>query len=101
MTKDVRVPEHIQYSEYNTYSMLDTWVKDRSYMRLQSLRLGYKFPSKWLNKVGVTNASLSLEGRNLFVVATDYTNYLDPETMGNPFAQPMAKSVIFGLNMNF
>ena len=24
MTKDVRVPEHIQYSEYNTYSMLDT-----------------------------------------------------------------------------
>ena len=101
MTKDGRVPEHIQYSEYNTYSMLDTWVKDRSYMRLQSLRLGYKLPSKWLNKVGVTNASLSLEGRNLFVVATDYTNYLDPETMGNPFAQPMAKSVIFGLNMNF
>ena len=35
------------------------------------------------------------------VIANDYTNYLDPETMGNPFAQPVAKSFVFGLNVNF
>lgn len=51
--------------------------------------------------MGVSSASLSLEGRNLMVIANDYTNYLDPETMGNPFAQPVAKSFVFGLNVNF
>lgn len=101
MTGGMRTAEYIQYSEYNIYSMLDTWVRNNSYMRLQSLRLGYKLPSAWLAKVGITAASVSLEGRNLFVVASDYTNYLDPETMGNPFAQPIAKSFIFGLNLNF
>jgi hypothetical protein len=35
------------------------------------------------------------------VVASNYDNYLDPETMGNPFAQPIPRSYIFGLNVNF
>jgi hypothetical protein len=34
-------------------------------------------------------------------MASDYNNYLDPETMGNPFAQPITRSFIFGLNINF
>lgn len=96
-----RLAEYTRYSEYNTYSMLDIWVKNNSYARLQSLRLGYKLPNKWLSKIGVSSASLSLEGRNLFVMASNYDNYLDPETMGNPFAQPIPKSFIFGLNVNF
>jgi len=96
-----RLAEYTRYAEYNTYSMLDTWVRNSSYARLQSLRLGYKLPKKWLSKMGVSSASLSLEGRNLMVIANDYTNYLDPETMGNPFAQPVAKSFVFGLNVNF
>ena len=81
--------------------MLDTWVKSCSYWRLQSIRLGYKLPKEWLRKVGITSASLSLEGRNLLVVASNYDNYLDPETMGNPFAQPIPRSYIFGINLNF
>ena len=30
-----------------------------------------------------------------------YHNYLDPETMGNPYATPIPKSFIFSLNINF
>jgi hypothetical protein len=63
--------------------------------------LGYKVPSKALAKMGINSASMSFEGRNLWVIASDYTNYLDPETMGNPYAQPIAKSFIFGLNLTF
>ena len=96
-----RASEFTHFSEYNTYSMLDTWVKSCSYWRLQSIRLGYKLPKEWLRKVGITSASLSLEGRNLLVVASNYDNYLDPETMGNPFAQPIPRSYIFGINLNF
>lgn len=97
----VRLAEYTRYAEYNTYSMLDIWVRNSSYARMQSLRLGYKLPKKWLAKFGISSASLSLEGRNLLVIASNYNNYLDPETMGNPFAQPVAKSYIFGLNVNF
>jgi len=96
-----RGSEYTHFSEYNTYSMLDTWVKSCSYWRLQSVRLGYKLPKEWLQHVGVSSASVSLEGRNLLVLATDYHNFLDPETMGNPYAQPITKSFIFGFNLNF
>ena len=96
-----RLAEYTRYAEYNTYSMLDIWVRNSSYARMQSLRLGYKLPKKWLAKFGISSASLSLEGRNILVIASNYNNYLDPETMGNPFAQPVAKSYIFGLNVNF
>ena len=96
-----RLAEYTRYAEYNTYSMLDIWVRNCSYARMQSLRLGYKLPKKWLARFGISSASLSLEGRNLLVIASNYNNYLDPETMGNPFAQPVAKSYIFGLNVNF
>lgn len=95
-----RANEYTHYSEYNTYSMLDTWVRSQNYCRLQSLRLGYRIPKKVLAPVGITSASVSLEGRNLLVIASDYDNYLDPETMGNPYAQPIAKSFILGLNVN-
>ena len=101
MNSSERPREYIQYNEYNTYSMLDMWVKDCNYVRLQSLRLGYKLPVVWLHKIGIESASLSLEARNLFAIASNYHNYLDPETMGNPYAQPMPKSFIFGVNVNF
>ncbi len=96
-----RGSEYTHFSEYNTYSMLDTWVKSCSYWRLQSVRLGYKLPKEWFQRLGVSSASVSLEGRNLLVLATDYHNFLDPETMGNPYAQPITKSFIFGFNLNF
>jgi hypothetical protein len=96
-----RASEFTHYSEYNTYSMLDTWVKSCSYMRLQSMRLGYRLPKDLTRRVGISSASVSFEARNLFVIASNYDNYLDPETMGNPFAQPITKSFIFGLNLNF
>ncbi|MBR2359314.1 MAG: SusC/RagA family TonB-linked outer membrane protein [Bacteroidaceae bacterium] len=96
-----RANEYTHYSEYNTYSMLDLWVRDQNYCRLQSLRLGYRIPKQILNPMGISSASVSLEGRNLLVIASDYDNYLDPETMGNPYAQPVTKSFIFGLTVNF
>ena len=101
MPTDERPREYKLYNEFNTYNMLDIWVKNCNYARLQSLRLGYKLPTQWLSRIGVKSASLSLEARNLFVIASNYDNYLDPETMGNPYAQPIPKSFIFGVNVNF
>jgi TonB-linked SusC/RagA family outer membrane protein len=96
-----RAGAYTHFSEYQTFSMLDVWVRSRNYCRLQSVRLGYRIPKKVLQPIGITSASLSLEGRNLLVFGSSYRNYLDPETMGNPYAQPIPKSFIFGINVNF
>ncbi len=101
MDPSVRPREYLQYSEFPLYSLLDTHVKKSNYMRVQSVRFGYRLPSEFLKKLRIASASLSLEGRNLFVFGSNYDNFLDPETMGNPFAQPIPKQVTFGLNVNF
>ena len=101
MNSTDRPAEYVQYHDLNLYNMLDTWVRNCNYFRLQSLRLAYKFDMKWMKRVGIKNASVSVEGRNLFVIASNYNNYLDPETMGNPFAQPISRDIIFGINLGF
>jgi hypothetical protein len=98
---DVHNAEIAFYENYSSFSMLDIWVKKCNYLRCQSIRLAYKFEGDWMKKIGLRTASVSLEGRNLFVVASDYTNYLDPETMGNPYATPLPKSAVFSLNLGF
>ncbi len=98
---DGRTGEYLRYTEQNLYRELDIWVKKQNYFRFESIRLGYELPEKWLKPIGIKSASVSLEGRNLWVIASDYHNYLDPETMGNPYAAPIPKSFIFGLNVNF
>lgn len=85
----------------NPYANSSLWVKKQNYMRIQSIRLGYELPFELIKKLGVSQATVALEGRNLFVFGSSYTNFLDPETMGNPYAQPIPKSFTFSLNLNF
>lgn len=99
MVSSDRPAEYIQYSEFNLYSMLDIWVKDCNYARLTSLRIAYDMPARLLDKVGMSRATLSLEARNLCVAASSYENFNDPETMGNPYAQPVPTSFIFGISI--
>lgn len=85
----------------NPYANSSLWVKKQNYMRIQSIRLGYELPFELIKKLGISQATMALEGRNLFVFGSSYTNFLDPETMGNPYAQPIPKSFTFSLNLNF
>ncbi|MET3022487.1 hypothetical protein [Flavobacterium hydatis] len=85
----------------NTNKFLDTWVREMSYMRLSSLRLGYTLPKKAIEKMFFDNLRFSIEGRNLFVISSDYKGYFDPETYGNIYAQPIPKSITLGCNITF
>ena len=49
----------------------------------------------------IQNVRFSVEGRNLFVVSSDYKGYFDPETFGNIYAQPISRSITLGLNLTF
>src|SRR5690606_21133099 len=52
--------------------------EDGSWIRLREVTLGYQVPSTWLNKIYMSNASISLFGRNLLLL-TEYSGG-DPET---------------------
>ena len=101
MTNDKREADFYAYENLYVDRYFDLWVKKADYMRLQSVRVGYRLPESFLNIFKMSSGTISLEGRNLLVWAADYTNYLDPETMGNQYAQPIPKSVTFTLNLNF
>ncbi|OBQ55294.1 SusC/RagA family TonB-linked outer membrane protein [Tamlana sp. s12] len=99
--------------------MSSRFVEDGSYVRLKNLSLGYNFPTKVLDNIGVERLRLSVSGQNLLT----FTNYsgLDPEVSyfgaqgganGNNLASnttrgfdfgsyPTVRSFTFGLNLTF
>ena len=88
-------------NQMETYNLLDTWVHEISYMRISSIRLGYTLPKKFTEKLFIDSIRFSAEGRNLFVVSSDFKGYFDPETYGNIYAQPIPRSFSLGLNVTF
>ena len=89
------------FDQPRIYNSLDIWVKKLNYIRLQNIRLAYQIPLKLLNRININGATVAVEARNLFVFGSSYKNYLDPESMGNLYATPIAKSVTFNLSLNF
>lgn len=85
----------------NTYLYYDIWAKSMSYLRVNSIRLGYTLPSAIAKRIGARNLRFSLEGNNLFVLSKNYDGYFDPETYGNIYTQPITKSVNIGINASF
>lgn len=80
------------------------FVKDGSYLRLKNLQIGYTLPKEWVKKAGVGNFRVYVGGTNLWT-KTKYPGF-DPEiametsdTYGWDY--PMAKTVIFGMNLDF
>ncbi len=96
---------NLVYNWYNlydtTYKDLDIWIKKISYIRINSIKLGYSFPKEYLDKLKLSSLHFNIEGRNLFVFGTDYDGYFDPETYGSLYAQPIPKTVSLGCNLSF
>lgn len=85
----------------NSYRKYDYWFKKMSYMRINSIRLGYTFPERLLGHIGFSSARISFEARNPFVFGSSYKGYFDPETYGNIYTQPLAKTFSCGIDLTF
>ena len=83
------------------YRYMDIWVKNLNYVRLQNIRLGYTLPTNTMRFLGMSSATIAVEGRNLIVFGSSYKNFLDPESMSNPYSTPVPKSVTVSLSLNF
>lgn len=85
----------------NTQRYYDIWAKSMSFLRVNSIRLGYSLPASVSKRIGARNLRFSIEGNNLFVVSKNYDGYFDPETYGSIYAQPVTKSINIGFNASF
>lgn len=98
------------WSPYMSKHVFSDWaVEDGSFLRLNTLTLGYTIPQSLLEKIKVNNLRLYASCYNVFTL-TNYSGF-DPEvstrrktalTPGVDYsAYPKSRQFIFGLNLNF
>ena len=94
-------------------AVIHSWaVEDGSYLRLNTLTLGYTLPGKLISRIKMTQFRIYVTGYNLWLW-TRYSGY-DPEvsttrsssysalTPGMDYsAYPKSRSFTFGLNVSF
>ncbi|WP_426483976.1 SusC/RagA family TonB-linked outer membrane protein [Flavobacterium sp. 2] len=98
------------WSPYMPRYVFSDWaVEDGSFLRLNTLSLGYTAPNNLISALGVSKLRFYFTASNVFV----WTNYSgpDPESStrrNTPYtpgvdysAYPRSKQLIFGLNLNF
>lgn len=105
---DVRVTAQQYYQSYYTAGSVEGILIDGSYLKLREVKLSYTLPAKWVRNVRANSASLSLIGRNLWIISSKAKN-IDPETsLSNDYVQglefgqiPSTRSLGLNLNVTF
>ncbi|PTN02623.1 TonB-linked SusC/RagA family outer membrane protein [Mangrovibacterium marinum] len=98
------------WSPYMARHVFSDWaVEDGSFLRLNTLTLGYTIPKALLQKVKLNNLRFYATCYNVFII-TDYSGF-DPEvstrrktalTPGVDYSPyPKSRQITFGLNLNF
>ncbi len=98
------------WSPYSTNFVFSDWaVEDGSFLRLNTLTLGYSTPESITSKMGLSKLRLYVTANNVFII-TNYSG-LDPEvstrrktplTPGGDYSPfPRSRSLVVGLNLNF
>lgn len=88
---------------YDLYNKSTVRVADGTYVRLKSVRLGYTFPQTWVNRIKASNAQLSVEAQNLFLLYSDKKlNGQDPEFFAaGGVALPQPRLITTSLTIGF
>ena len=90
-------------SDHSSY-----YLEDGSYLRLNTITLGYTLPKAWVNRAKISNARIYCTLNNIHTF-TGYEGY-DPEVSASSSAltpgidnssYPRAKSWVIGLNLTF
>jgi TonB-linked SusC/RagA family outer membrane protein len=96
-------------SYYKGFTNVDeAFTYSASYVKLRELKVGYTFPSQWVKGIGLQSATVSLVGRNLFILHKNVPN-IDPETAFNTgngqgledLTLPTVRNIGFNINLNF
>lgn len=104
---DTDFPRIVYASTLNARGDSDRWLEDGSFARLKYISLAYSIPASIVERMGFSNAQVSISGQNLLTF-TKYTG-LDPEfNNGNIFQRgldfgsfPNLKTYSLGLQFGF
>ncbi|MFQ5568940.1 MAG: SusC/RagA family TonB-linked outer membrane protein, partial [Rhodothermales bacterium] len=86
----------------------EAFIYDASYVKLRQVQVSYRLPSRWLRRSPIKLATISLVGRNLWIIHKNTPN-IDPESnlnVGNAQGTelagvPQTRSIGFNLNLRF
>ncbi|MDX9881165.1 MAG: TonB-dependent receptor [Prolixibacteraceae bacterium] len=84
----------------NNNSGTDFWLDDFSYIRLKNIMVGYNFPKRTIELLGVEKLRIYFSSENLFTL-TKFRG-IDPEksrTNNDPY--PLLSTFSFGVNLDF
>jgi TonB-linked SusC/RagA family outer membrane protein len=94
---------------YKGFTNVDEqFIYDASFVKLREVKLGYTLPSKWIKNIGFQGATVSLVGRNLWIIHKNVPN-VDPETAFNTgnaqgledLTLPTVRNIGFNINLKF
>ncbi|MEO9964174.1 MAG: SusC/RagA family TonB-linked outer membrane protein [Reichenbachiella sp.] len=88
-------------TSYSLYNLSDIRVADGDYIRLKNIRLSYQLPGPMVQRIGLSNVNLSVEGQNLWLLySDDALNGQDPEFFSSGgVSLPQPRLVTFSLNI--
>jgi hypothetical protein len=89
------------------YQNASSWfIEDGSFVRLRSVSLSYSIPSNFLDKAGITGATVFIRGTNIFT-ATEFSGYSPELASPNVLSSgidlgtyPITKTYSIGLNVS-
>jgi TonB-linked SusC/RagA family outer membrane protein len=96
-------------SYYKGFTNVDeAFIYSASYVKLREIKIGYTFPSQWVKGIGLQSATVSLVGRNLWIIHKNVPN-IDPETAFNTgnaqgledLTLPTVRNIGFNINLKF
>ena len=84
----------------NNAQVSDFWKRNGAYLRLKNVVLGYTFPKRWMNRIGIDNLRIYFSGNNL-LTATEF-RWIDPESANVPTGYyPQQRTFTFGVDLSF
>ncbi len=88
---------------YDLYNRSTVRIADGDHVRLKNVQLNYTFPARWTERIGASNARLSVAGQNLLLLyADERLNGQDPEFFSaGGVALPQPRQITVSLSVGF
>lgn len=107
----IEIPYWTPVNQSNEYPRLDASMaemdyeqllsyKDGSFIKMKNITLGYTLPQSVISQVNIAKARIYFSSNNPFILHSNLDKGIDPER-GGSITWPLARTMIFGLNLEF
>jgi TonB-linked SusC/RagA family outer membrane protein len=98
-TPNAKYPRIDNGKNTHNYIRSTQYMTDGTYLRLRNAELGYNFPKHMVNRIGLNNLRLFVNGINLYT--WDKVKIIDPESDDGTGNYPLQRSANFGVQIDF